>query len=271
MVVLDEQTGNRKFPEIDVDGYLKRIGCEREFVPSLKYLKVLHRNHLLHIPFENLDIHIGNEIILDIQKIYQKVIKRRRGGFCYELNGLFCHLLYNLGFDVKMISARVVDSDGSNPPEFDHLAVIVNIDGADWIADVGFGKSFLTPKELVTEKIQMDYNSFYKIIWSPIDNSYKLLSSNDSEDFKEEYLFTDKERQFVEFIGMCHYHQTAPDSHFRKQKMITLAKPNGRVTLTDNKLIITKLGKREELPILNIDEFRVKLWEHFGVRVYKNT
>lgn len=260
----------RKFQKEAVDGYLERIKCDFEVRPTLRYLRKLHRNHLLHIPFENLDIHVGNEIILDIRKIYDKVINKLRGGFCYELNGLFCHLLWSLGFEAKMISARVLGSDGSTPPEFDHLAIIVTIDDKEWLADVGFGRSFLSPKEMAPGIAQVDYNSYYKIMHSPIDDSFTLLASKDSFQYKEEYIFSDVERQYVEFVGMCQYHQTSPESKFTQKKVVTMAKPDGRVTLTDSKLIVTKLGERHESDILNMDEFKVKLWEHFHIRVLKN-
>lgn len=257
-------------PSLDVDAYLKRIDCKREYRPSLRWLKNLHRNHLLHIPFENLDIHIGNQIILDIDKIFDKVIRQNRGGFCYELNGLFYHLLAELGFNVKILSAKVMTEEGNIGLEFEHLMAMAYLDDKQWLIDVGYGSSFSVPKEFALDLVQMDYNRFFKIIERP-DGSFMLQSSNDSLEFKDEYIFTKKERQFVEFIGMCQYHQTSPKSRFKQKKLITQMTKDGRITLTDKKFITDRMGKKEEHQILNNDEFLVKLREQFGVRLRKNT
>ena len=96
------------------------------------------KNHLLNIPFENLDIHYGKTIILDPLRLQQKNPAYSKGGdFCYELNGLFYHLLWQLGFDVQMISARVNDGQGNYGPPFDHMALVVRLE-EPWLIDVGF-------------------------------------------------------------------------------------------------------------------------------------
>ncbi|MEQ9285846.1 MAG: arylamine N-acetyltransferase [Cyclobacteriaceae bacterium] len=254
---------------IDVEAYLQRIDCVREYKPSLRFLRQMHKNHLLHIPFENLDIHIGNEIILDVSRIFNKLITSKRGGFCYELNGLFYHLLLELGFQAKIISARVVSEDGTLGKEFDHLLLIVYLEDNQYLVDVGFGSSFHTPKEFVQGKVQMDQNKYYRIT-ELVDGNFMLQSSTDSMVFKDEYMFSKRQHQFVEFIAMCQYHQTSPRSHFTQKKIITQSTPDGRITLTDKKFIRTKMGKREETTILNDDEFLVKLWENFAIKLKKN-
>ena len=255
-------------PSLDVEAYMTRIGSVREYRPSLRFLRQLHRNHLLHIPFENLDIHIGNQIILDVDQIFEKVIRQKRGGFCYELNGLFYHLLVELGFQAKLLSARVIGDDGQPGPEFEHLMIMVYLDDKQWLVDVGYGSSFINPKEFAPGLVQMDFNRFFRINERP-EGDFVLQRSNDSITFKDEYVFTKKTRQFVEFIGMCQYHQTSPKSKFTQKKVITQATKDGRITLTDKKFIVTRMGKKEETPILNNDEFLVKVREQFGVRLRK--
>ena len=250
--------------DIDIDQYMERIDCMREYRPSLRFLKKLLRQHQLHIPFENLDIHIGNQIILEVNRVFDKIIGERRGGFCYELNGLFYHLLLELGFEAKLISARVFSEDGTLGQEFDHMAIIVFLDEQQWLVDVGFGRSFMSPIEFVMDKIQMIQNEYFKIVELP-DHSYKLQSSYDSFSFTDEYTFTKKPRQFVEFIGMCQYHQTSPKSHFTRKKVISQTTKEGRLTLSDDKFIVNKMGKKEEFPVLNNDQFLVLLKEHFGI------
>ncbi|WP_422360701.1 arylamine N-acetyltransferase family protein [Reichenbachiella sp.] len=257
--------GNQsKLPKIDADEYLQRINCQRERVPNLRYLKALHRNHVIQVPFENLDIHLGNQIILDIKKIYAKVVLNKRGGFCFELNGLFYHLLSQLGFTCHLISAQVY-KDGAWGLPFEHAAILVHFEDKVYLVDVGFGDLFLQPQLLQPGLVQMDYNRYFRID-KTIDDEYILHLSENSMDFEPKYLFSDKERQLIEFIDMCDYHQTHENSHFRKKKMITRATSNGRITLTDSKLTTTVAGKKEEQDILNFDEFRVKLKEYFGIQ-----
>ncbi|MEZ4850234.1 MAG: arylamine N-acetyltransferase [Bacteroidia bacterium] len=110
---------------IQINPYLQRIEYQGDLTPSLTLLNQLQRAHLLSVPFENLDIHLPEEIRLNVEKIFQKVVHRRRGGFCYELNGLFHFLLVELGFEVKRISASVLGSKGLWGPEYDHLVNLV--------------------------------------------------------------------------------------------------------------------------------------------------
>lgn len=268
MSVFDPLGNRPKSLNIDVEKYLARIKCERERIPTLKYLKQLHKAHLFKIPFENLDIHMGNEIILDIKKIYAKVVLNKRGGFCYELNGLFFHLLLHLGYQCHLISARTYEGETIGP-EFDHVAILVYLDDQVYLLDVGFGDLFLEPKLVQPGKLQMDYTRYFRMDKN-IDGEYTVQMSHNSLDFEPKYIFTKTERQYIEFIDMCRYHQLNEKSHFTKKKMITRATSKGRITLTDTKLIATASGKKEERAILNHDEFRVKLYQHFGIRYVKN-
>ena len=125
--------------------YLERMGFRESTEPGLESLTQLQEAHLLNIPFENLDIHYGIPIELDIDKIYQKIIIDKRGGFCYELNGLFYELITAIGFKAKRVSARVFNKEKGYGPEFDHLAIIVDISGVEYLSDVGFGEFTFAP------------------------------------------------------------------------------------------------------------------------------
>ena len=134
---------------MDIDAYLKRINYRGSLAPTAQTLQELQVAHLLTVPFENLSIHSAEPIILDDDALFEKIVVRRRGGFCYELNGLFAALLRELGFEVAMLSAGVANAQGTFGPDFDHmtLLVAVNDDGLAqrWLADVGFGDSFREP------------------------------------------------------------------------------------------------------------------------------
>lgn len=219
---------------------------------------------MLNVPFENLDIAMKNQIRLDVNSIFQKVVIKRRGGFCYELNGLFYQLLISLGFDAHLIAARVYGNNNELGPEFDHMAILVRLDDKDILVDVGFGDSFLNPKMIQPGLAQIDYNQYYKID-KTVDGEYILFRSDDALCYKENYIFSKEQRQFVEFVDMCNYHQTNSKSKFTKKRVITQPRHDGRVTLTNQKLSITKLGIKEEQEIINHDDFCVKLQQHFGV------
>src|SRR3989454_11031019 len=147
---------------MDTKAYLERIGYGGRTRPSPDVLRRLHKKHLLSIPFENLDIHVGRPIILSEDAFYEKLITHRRGGFCYELNGSFAALLTSLGFKVRMLSARVARKDGGFTPEFDHMTLLVAMKGR-WLADVGFGESFTEPKSLDFQGPQTDTGRGYRI------------------------------------------------------------------------------------------------------------
>src|SRR5713226_8538960 len=113
---------------MDIKAYLKRINYRGSLAPTAQTLRELQVAHLLSVPFENLSIHSGEPVILEDEALFEKVVVRRRGGFCYELNGLFSALLQALGFDVRMLSAGVRRSSGEFGPEFDHMALLVTLD-----------------------------------------------------------------------------------------------------------------------------------------------
>src|SRR5689334_10616650 len=136
---------------MDVHAYLDRIGYRGAIEPTFETLAALQRAHLLAAPFENLDIGLGRPIVLDHGLLFDKIVTRRRGGFCYELNGLFAELLRALGFHVTRLAAGVARADGEFGPEFDHLTLLVrepNQSGTQWLVDVGFGDSFRAPLRL---------------------------------------------------------------------------------------------------------------------------
>lgn len=123
---------------LDQQAYLTRIGYEGSVNPSVETLRLLHRAHVLTVPFENLDIHLGRSISLDPSALFRKIVLSRRGGYCFELNGLFALLLEQLGFSVTRLAARVLyGGEGVRPRS--HQLLLVQIGESRWIADVGFG------------------------------------------------------------------------------------------------------------------------------------
>jgi N-hydroxyarylamine O-acetyltransferase len=256
---------------MDVEVYLKRIRYQAPVInrPSASLLRSLHRAHLFNVPFENLDIHLGRKIICDETRILHKIVNEHRGGFCYELNGAFAALLRALGFRVTLLSARVAREDGSCGPEFDHLTLRVDLE-EPWLADVGFGEGFLEPLRLGSGMEQAQSGRVYRLTSRPTSGLPSTYSEFGLEvmlegNWKSEYAFSLQPRQFSEFAGMCHHHQTSPESHFTRQRICSLATPDGRVTLSDDKLTETHCGSRQETLLSGDQEWRSKLSELFGV------
>lgn len=226
-----------------VSAYLARLDVPRAATPSLATLTTLHRAHLQHVPFENLDIHLGRPIVLQEASLYHKVVEAGRGGYCYELNGLFAALLRTLGFQVTLVSARVAREDGSLSPEFDHLALVVEADGPR-LVDVGFGDAFLDPLPLQGEIERCEGRKRLRL--EKDGDRWQFLEARDGENFKVQYHFTLIPRALSDFEVMNAFHQTSPDSHFRRHRIVTLARPEGRVTLRNDLLIETQNGRRRE-------------------------
>ncbi len=136
--------------------YLRRIGVTDPVPSDVQGLFLLHRAHQMTVPFENLSIHLSEQISLAEADLVAKVVTARRGGFCYELNGLFALLLEALGAEVTRVAARVYGDGGLGPP-FDHLALVVRpADGSGpWLADVGFGSHAVYPLRL-DERAEQD-------------------------------------------------------------------------------------------------------------------
>jgi N-hydroxyarylamine O-acetyltransferase len=247
---------------MEIDSYLRRIEYFGEVRPSEYTLRALHRAHMFTVPFENLDIGLGRAIVCDQSRFLHKIVNEHRGGFCYELNGAFAALLRELGFRVTLLSARVSTGE-SLGPEYDHLALRVELE-QDWLADVGFGDSFVEPLQLEPDLEQEQFGRRYRLISA---DGGMCLESNADGTWKKQYTFGQQPRQLSEFAGMCLYHQTSPDSHFTRKRVCSLATREGRITLTGDKLIETRDGVREERVLRGDEEWRAMLREKFGVNL----
>ena len=239
---------------METEKYLERINYEGDTQPTPVLLRILQNNHLFRVAFENLDIHYKTPIELNLDAIFEKIVIRRRGGFCYELNGIFHQLLDSIGFDVKMISARVFNQGQQIfSPEFDHMAIIAKIDSSDYLVDVGFGEFALSPLKIELNTVQIDERGSFRI--ERHDDSYYRVAKQVGENWVPEYMFIPTKRDLSEFKEMCHYNQTSPLSHFTQNKFCSLPNENGRITVTANKIKITEGDKVTELPVNNEEEF----------------
>lgn len=246
-----------------VVSYLNRISANGIQKPTPDALMYLQRQHLLNVPFENLDIHRNVPIELGIEKLFSKVVLNNRGGFCYELNSLFNELLRSLGFVTRLISARVADGKGGFGNEFDHMAIIVSTGADEFLSDVGFGEFTFAPLKVIKGIAQYDERGNFII--SQHDEKYLLVRKILEQSYVDQYLFTLQGHNVSEFEGMCMYHQTSPESHFVQKKLCSLPYEGGRLTVTGDILKKTEGSKITETKLNDAAEVAEALRKYFGI------
>lgn len=225
-----------------VQAYLDRIEHHGSTEPDLPALASLQRAHMLAVPFENLDIHLGRPLVLDPEVNYRKIVERRRGGWCFELNGLFAWLLTELGFGVTLLGSRVDGSEGAGS-DLAHLLLRVDLD-QPYIVDVGFGEGSFDPVPLA---------ALPDGVISHLDGLTVV--------------FTTQPRRLDEFQAMCHHLQSSPESPFVRRRVAHRALPDGRITLRERLFLEERGDQRSERELANDDEWRAVLRDRFGIEL----
>ena len=243
----------------ELDAYLARIGAARPARADAAALRELQLRHLLAVPFENLSIHLGEPIVLEPAALLDKLVRRRRGGFCYELNGAFADLLSTLGFGVTLLAARVFGEGGPGPP-FDHLALRVEVDGdGPWLADVGFGRHSSYPLRLDSRDDQADPGGTFRIA-EAADGDLDVV-----RDGQPQYRLEPRARSLADFEPTCWWQQTSPRSPFTRSLVCSLLTEDGRVTLSDRTLVRTAGDQREERTLTGDTEVLDAYRTRFGI------
>lgn len=243
--------------------YLERIGISTVPLPTKESLFMLQKAHLMAIPFENIDIYKG--VPIRLSNTFEKIVDQERGGFCYELNGLFYRLLSGLGYDVKMVSVRVINEKKDYGPEFDHMALIVSLED-EYLVDVGFGDFSTFPLKLVSEIELNDPAGVFK--FEKYDDKYLTVNKrNEDGTFVPHYIFTLNQRQIEDFLDMCLYHQTSPDSKLTQGLVCSILTETGRITMTDKYLKIFSKGVVAKSFLKTEEEIQMTLFENFRIRI----
>ena len=226
---------------MNAGAYLERIGYAGAAEPTLAVLGELQRAHMLTVPFENLDIALGRRLVLDRRANYAKIVERRRGGWCFELNGLFAWLLEQLGYRVTLLGSRVEGDRAVVGRDLAHLLLRVDLD-RPYIVDVGFGEGPLepVPLEQVADGVIRHHNGM-------------------------DVVFTEQPRRLEEFQGMCDFLQTSPESGFVRTRVCTVALPDGRLRLRELVLSERRGDEVSERELAGEREWRDCLLERFGV------
>lgn len=249
---------------MNLEAIKDRLKYTKGFDPSLQVLTELQRNFLLTVPFENLDIHLNIPMDLSVSALFKKIVARQRGGLCFENNILFYSLLQLIGFDVQFVGAEMYQGQ-PNSIGINHMALLVSIKNESYLVDVGNGKFYGIP---IPIKNRIQIRGEDAIYWVDDYHEFKVLYYLDQNGQKQpRYAFDTAAKQFKDFIQPSIYTQTSPESIFKQKILVTKYLENGRMTLSDNKLIHTRAGKQETKELESPEEYRDILTTFFGIKL----
>lgn len=246
-----------------LDAYFGRIGTERPAHADLETLAALQRAHRFAIPFENLDIPLGRGIDLAPEALFEKLVKRRRGGYCFEQNALFLRVLNALGFDARPLLARVWLMTDDVPPRT-HTLNLVRLDGADYVADVGFGGSFAPLLPLVHDQPVTTADGVrHRLVEDPMHGW--TLERDGGAGWARQYSFTLDEVWPVDLEMGNHWTATRPNTRFTTLRIASRPLSDGYASLVDRTLTVSRKGEAEVREVADAKEYRRTLKEVFDL------
>jgi N-hydroxyarylamine O-acetyltransferase len=251
---------------LDLDAYLKRIGYSGPRNATLETLRALQLEHPLAIPFENLDTLTGRPVELDLGSLEEKLVHSRRGGYCFEQNLLFQHVLLSLGFDVAALAARVVWERPAEVRARTHMVLLVALGSRRYVCDVGFGGLTLTaPIELTPDVEQPTPHETFRVV--RVLNEFALEAHVRGE-WKRLYRFDLQEQQEVDIEVLNHYVVSHPDSPMRSRLLAARVAPDRRFALGSGIMSVHHLhGASEQRRVGSVDELKSVLASTFGIDV----
>ncbi|KOX24147.1 arylamine N-acetyltransferase [Nocardiopsis sp. NRRL B-16309] len=254
--------------ELDLDAYLARVGLRgADLPPTLDTLRTVHRAHLAHIPFENLQLVLDRPVPLDVPALTDKMVRHRRGGYCYEQNLLLAAVLDRLGFVFTALAARVVvGAEGRTRPAT-HAVLLVELDGGRWTADVGFGGGgLLEPLPLVDG--HQEAQGGWGLRLDRVDDvgaDEWLLRSFDGRTWRDMYVFATAAVLPQDYAIHSHFLTSHPRSPFRNRLMAQRRAPGEQHVLTDTTLVTTRSDGTSEEREIGIGDVPDVLEEVFGI------
>ncbi len=263
--------------EAMLERYLERIGCKVDARPSADDLFALQRAHLLSIPYENLDIFYGNGTVtvLDEESLFNKMVNGPRGGYCFELNGLFACLLRALSYDVTEFFGRWHRGESDPYPMRRHRVMKVVLDGESYLVDAGVGSACpLAPLYFRENIIQERNGANYRIVRDPVLGF--AVQFETAAGFSNFYSFSEDPHLPQDFVYAHYYCSTFPDSPFRKHLFAHRYTEHGRNSIMDEPnedgtfrqvLRVAIPGGMEEMVITGELELQDALRRHFGIQL----
>jgi N-hydroxyarylamine O-acetyltransferase len=254
-------------PTLDVDAYLARISYKGDLSPTLATLEGLHLAHATHIPFENVDVLLRRPIRLDLESLQAKLVRRKRGGYCFEQNALLAAVLEHIGYQVTRLAARVRYGATRLLPRT-HMLLLVDVEGTRRVADVGFGADgLLLPVPLAGDAVVRQFSSAYRLTEEP---GLWVLQSLYGGEWRDLYTFSLEPQFAVDFEVANYYVSTHPESRFTQMLTLQLPSPEVRYVLRSRLFTVTR-GPVEEVRTVTEDEVNSLLAEPFGIELEPGT
>lgn len=259
-----------ELPRLDLPAYLERIGYSGSLEPTQPVLEALHLAHATHIPFENLDILLGRPIRLDLESLQAKLVRARRGGYCFEQNLLFAAVLERLGFTLTRLAARVRYRTSHLLPRT-HMLMQVRLDDATWLADVGFGaEGLLLPVRFDPLRPTRQFAWTYRVVEQTEARQWALQSLRNGA-WMDLYLFTLEPQHPIDFELPNYYVSTHPDSRFVLTLTAQRVAPEGRHILRNRELSVDRGGEIASRTLADDDELLTVLADTFGLHFPRGT
>jgi N-hydroxyarylamine O-acetyltransferase len=253
--------------KIDLNAYFAKLGYAGSQDPTLETLAALQLLHQKTISFENLDPFLNRPVLIDLPSLELKLVFSERGGYCYEQNLLFAHVLHRLGFTVSNLLARVLwGADEHAITARSHMLLHVRLDHRPYIVDVGFGgNSIPAPMVMNRENVQQTSHGAYRCLL--IDGDY-WLQVHTNTGWRNMYRFDLTRQHPVDYIAPNYYTSTHEDSHFRHSVVAARIFQNGRYTLRNN-LLTTRYedGQTEQTVLESAQAAQAALHDVFGICV----
>jgi len=246
-----------------LEAYLARIDYAGAVDSSLATLQALHLAHASHIPFENIDVLLGEGVDLEPAVLHEKLVVRRRGGYCFEHNLLFATVLRDLGFDVTSLSARVrLGAVGIRPRT--HMLLLVSVADTQWIADVGFGSDgLILPVPFAPAAESPQGLRTFRVV---AEGTWWVMQSGRDESWTDLYAFTLDAHERVDYEVLNYFTATHPRSIFRSLLVAQLLSPDRRVALRNRELTV-ETADGTVMRTLADDEVLDALRDTFGLQL----
>jgi N-hydroxyarylamine O-acetyltransferase len=252
---------------MNIRKYLERIHAVKKDNPDLDYLSHLQKQHMLNVPFENLDIMNKKPLSLNTEDLYKKIVLEQHGGVCYELNGLFSHLLKELGFKPYLMAGTVYSGNGAWSLENGHLFIIVPLENKEYLVDVGFGGNCPRLPVPISGEEMMDSDEVYRVKRDETEALFYLQKKTDSE-WETQYRFETplKKWNLDSIHPICVLTETSPESKFNKVYNFSRVTEEGRITLLGNTLIIVN-GREKTKEKLEEHEIAEAARRYFQLKI----
>ncbi len=247
--------------------YLNRIGIDQIPDPTVENLARLQRAHLFSVPYENLDILLKRPIALDAEALYEKIVTRRRGGYCFEVNELFGWLLRQLGYRVTDLFGRFLRGEAGVPMRRHHVLLVHAADDeTPWLADVGVGTGSPTcPMRMAENLVQQDGATQYRL--AKQDFFGWVLEEYKRGQWEAVYSFTEEAQAPIDFVAASFWCEHAPDSIFNRAAMVSLRTERGRRTMDGDE---ARVFEGDQVTVRQMEswaEKRTVLREWFGIEL----